>query len=173
MTNSSSSSKASDQTVDVSISSPEISNKTHSSQTKVNNSSGNDRVKSSARASRSVQEASRVGNNLGKGNGGGPRKSQLLYSSVSGPNSGIALGMIETRGMVPAIEILLCSPAVRNIIREARTFEIPNVIDTNRQLGMISLDSAIAELYFNGMISREDAIAQSAYPDKLERAIAA
>ena len=64
-------------------------------------------------------------------------------------------------------------PPVRNLIRENRAFEIPNVIDTNRQLGMISLDNAIAELFYNGMISREDAIAQSANPDKLERMIAA
>ena len=87
--------------------------------------------------------------------------SQTLFSRVDQP------------GMVPAVEIMLCTPAVRNIIREARTFEIPNVIDTNRQLGMISLDNAIAQLYFNSMISREDAIAQAAYPDKLERQLAA
>jgi twitching motility protein PilT len=80
---------------------------------------------------------------------------------------------IDRRGMIPAVEILLCTPAVRNIIRESRTFEIPNVIETNRQLGMISLDNAIAELFFNGMISREDAIAQSAHPEKIERMIAA
>ena len=47
------------------------------------------------------------------------------------------------------------------------------VIDTNRQIGMCSLDNAIAEKYFNGLISREDAIAQAAYPDKLERQLAA
>ena len=87
--------------------------------------------------------------------------SQTLFSRVDRP------------GMVPAIEIMLCTPAVRNIIREARTFEIPNVIETNRQLGMISLDNAIAELFFNGMISREDAIAQSAHPEKIERMLAA
>ncbi len=87
--------------------------------------------------------------------------SQTLFSRMDQP------------GMVPAVEVMLCTPAVRNIIREARTSEIPNVIDTNRQLGMISLDNAIAQLYFNSMISREDAIAQAAYPDKLERQLAA
>ncbi len=87
--------------------------------------------------------------------------SQTLFSRMDQP------------GMVPAVEVMLCTPAVRNIIREARTFEIPNVIDTNRQLGMISLDNAIAQLYFNSMISREDAIAQAAFPDKLERQLAA
>ena len=79
----------------------------------------------------------------------------------------------DSKGMVPAVEVLLCTPAVRNIIREGRTFEIPNVIETNRSMGMCSLDSAIAELYFNGMVSREDAIAQAAYPDKLDKQLAA
>ncbi|MCC6284373.1 MAG: type IV pilus twitching motility protein PilT [Phycisphaerales bacterium] len=76
-------------------------------------------------------------------------------------------------GMVPAVEILLCTPAVRNLIRENRTHEIPNVIETNRAIGMCSLDTSIAELYFNGMISKEDAIAQAVYPDKLDRQLAA
>jgi len=87
--------------------------------------------------------------------------SQTLFSRVDKP------------GMAPAVEVMLCTPAIRNIIRESRTFEIPNVIDTNRQMGMVSLDNSIAELYFNGLISREDAVAQAAYPDKLERQLAA
>ncbi len=87
--------------------------------------------------------------------------SQTLFSRVDRP------------GMIPAVETLLCTPAVRNLIREARTFEIPNVIETSRSIGMCSLDSSIAELYFNGYISREDAIAQAAFPDKLERQLAA
>jgi len=76
-------------------------------------------------------------------------------------------------GMAPACEVLLCTPAVRNMIREARSFEIGNVIDTNRSLGMCSLDASIAELYFNGMIGREDAVAQAAFPDKLDKQLAA
>ena len=79
----------------------------------------------------------------------------------------------DKKGMVPAVEVLLCTPAVRNLIRENRVFEIPNVIETSRMMGMNSLDNAIAELYFNGLISREDAIAQAAYPDKLEQMLAA
>jgi twitching motility protein PilT len=79
----------------------------------------------------------------------------------------------DKKGMVPAVEVMLCTPAIRNLIRENRVFEIPNVIETNRAMGMNSLDNAIAELYFNGMISREDAIAQAAFPDKLERQLVA
>jgi twitching motility protein PilT len=79
----------------------------------------------------------------------------------------------DQSGMVPAVEVMLCTPAVRNLIRENRAFEILNVIDTNRAMGMISLDNAIAELYFNGMISRESAVSQAAYPDKLDRMLVA
>ena len=79
----------------------------------------------------------------------------------------------DQSGMIPAVEILLCTPAVRNLIRESRTFEIPNVIETNRAIGMCSLDTAITELYFNGLISKEDAIAQAVHPDKISRQLAA
>ncbi len=80
---------------------------------------------------------------------------------------------IDRRGMIPAVEILLCTPAVRNIIRESRTFEISNVIETSRAVGMVSLDSSIAELYFNGCITREDAVAQCACPEQMVRQLAA
>ena len=97
----------------------------------------------------------------------------MLSNTLQAVISQTLFSRIDKPGMAPAVEVMLCTPAVRNIIRESRTFEIPNVIDTNRQMGMISLDNSIAELYFNGLISREDAVAQAAYPDKLERQLAA
>ena len=97
----------------------------------------------------------------------------MLGNTLQAVVSQTLFSRIDRPGMVPAVEVMLCTPAIRNIIREARTFEIPNVIDTSRQMGMISLDNSIAELYFNGLISREDAVAQAAYPDKIERQLAA
>jgi twitching motility protein PilT len=97
----------------------------------------------------------------------------MLANTLQAVVSQTLFKRIDKKGMVPAIEIMLCTPAVRNLIRENRAFEIPNVIETNRALGMNSLDNSIAELFFNGMISREDAIAQAAYPEKLERALVA
>jgi len=97
----------------------------------------------------------------------------MLSNTLQAVVSQTLFRRIDRPGMVPAIEVMLCTPAIRNIIREARTFEIPNVIETSRAIGMNSLDHAIAELYFNGMISREDAIAQAAYPEKLDRQLAA
>lgn len=76
-------------------------------------------------------------------------------------------------GMIPGVEVMLCTPAVRNCIRENRIFEIPNIIETSRAIGMQTLDSSIKQLYVNGYISREDAIAQAAHPEKLERSLAA
>jgi len=97
----------------------------------------------------------------------------MLAGTLQAVVSQTLFSRIDRPGMVPSVETLLCTPAVRNLIREGRTFEIPNVIETNRSIGMTSLDSSIAELYFNGMISKEDAIAQAAYPDKLERQLVA
>ncbi len=97
----------------------------------------------------------------------------MLANTLQAVISQTLFKRIDKKGMVPGVEIMLCTPAVRNLIRENRAFEIPNVIETNRALGMNSLDNSIAELFFNGMISREDAIAQAAYPEKLERALVA
>ena len=97
----------------------------------------------------------------------------MLSNTLQAVVSQSLFARIDRPGMIPAVETLLCTPAVRNLIREARTIESPNVIETNRAIGMASLDASIAELYFNGFISREDAIAQAAFPDKLERQLAA
>ncbi len=97
----------------------------------------------------------------------------MLANTLQAVISQTLFSRIDAPGMVPAVEVLLATPAVRNLIRENRTFEIPNVIETSRSLGMCSLDKSIAELYFNGMVSRDDAIASATMPEKLERLLAA
>ena len=77
----------------------------------------------------------------------------------------------DKKGMVPAVEVMLCTPAVRNCIRENRIHEIPNIIETNRASGMCTLDESIKALYFNGRISRQQAIAEAARPDALSKAL--
>jgi twitching motility protein PilT len=76
-------------------------------------------------------------------------------------------------GMVPACEIMLCTPAVRSCIRENRIHEIPNIIETSRAVGMASLDESIKALYFNGRISRQQAVSQAVRPEVLSRALCA
>ena len=97
----------------------------------------------------------------------------MLANTLQAVVSQTLFSRTDQKGMVPAIEVMLSTPAVRNLIREDRAFEMPNVIETNRSMGMITLDNAIGELYFNGMISREDAMSKAAYPEKLERMLAA
>ncbi len=80
---------------------------------------------------------------------------------------------IDQPGMVPGVEILICTPAVRNLIRENRIYEIQNVIETSRALGMQTMDTSIKQLYFNGKISKEDALSMAHHPEKLERQLVA
>jgi len=78
---------------------------------------------------------------------------------------------VDEPGMVPCVEILLCTSAVRNCIRENRIFEIPNMIETSRRLGMQNLDHSIADMYSKGYISEQEAIMRSSNPAKMERTI--
>jgi twitching motility protein PilT len=97
----------------------------------------------------------------------------MLSNTLQAVISQVLFKRVDQPGMIPGLEIMLCTPAVRNCIRENRIFEIPNVIATNRALGMQSLDDSIKQLYVNGYISREDAISMAAHPEKLERALVA
>jgi twitching motility protein PilT len=97
----------------------------------------------------------------------------MLANTLQAVVSQTLFKRIDQPGMIPALEIMLCTPAVRNCIRENRIFEIPNIIETSRGLGMQTLDSSIKQLFVNGYVSREDAVAQAAHPEKLDRALVA
>jgi twitching motility protein PilT len=97
----------------------------------------------------------------------------MLANTLQAVISQTLFKRIDQPGMIPGVEIMLCTPAVRNCIRENRIFEIPNIIATCRALGMQTLDDSIKQLYVNGYISREDAIAQATHPEKLDRALVA
>lgn len=97
----------------------------------------------------------------------------MLANTLQAVITQVLLKRIDRPGMVPATEIMICNSAVRNCIRENRVFEIPNILETNRGLGMCTLDNSIKMLYVNGTISREDALAAANRPDKLEQALSA
>src|SRR5918993_1277712 len=97
----------------------------------------------------------------------------MLSNTLQAVISQTLFKRVDQPGMIPGVEVMLCTPAVRNCIRENRIFEIPNIISTSRSLGMQSLDDSIKQLFVNGYISKEDAIAQAAHPEKLERSLAA
>ncbi|CUH94083.1 Twitching motility protein [Propionispora sp. 2/2-37] len=59
-------------------------------------------------------------------------------------------------GRVAALEILVATPAVRNLIREGKSNQLLSVMQTGRKEGMQSMDTALQELYLQGIISYQD-----------------
>lgn len=68
---------------------------------------------------------------------------------------------VDIKGRCPALEILIATPAVRNLVREAKTYQIPSMMQTGKKYGMILLDDSIMELYNKGWISADDAYAKA------------
>lgn len=74
-------------------------------------------------------------------------------------------------GMVPAYELLINNTAVANLIRENRIHEIPSVIETGLEQGMIDMNRSLARMVQNGDITVENAFTYSTNPKGLERII--
>lgn len=72
-------------------------------------------------------------------------------------------------GRFPATEILLATPAVRNVVREGKTHLLDNIIQTSTELGMVTLESSLATLIKGGKISLETALSYSLKPTELMR----
>ncbi|MGR0480342.1 MAG: type IV pilus twitching motility protein PilT [Candidatus Electronema sp. V4] len=64
---------------------------------------------------------------------------------------------IDKKGRCAALEILICTPAVRNLIREGKTYQIPSAMQTGKKFGMATLDDAIEDLLTKRQIAPEDA----------------
>lgn len=76
---------------------------------------------------------------------------------------------IGGRGRVAAFEVMLGTPAIRNLIREGKTFQIPSMMQVAKKAGMQTLDDAIYDLYVSGKISAENAINYAQDPIALEK----
>ena len=61
-------------------------------------------------------------------------------------------------GRIAAVEIMLGSPAVRNLIREGKIYQLPNIIRTSNQEGMETLDQSLVSLYLRGIIAGESVV---------------
>ena len=64
-------------------------------------------------------------------------------------------------GRVLALETLTNTPAVANVIREAKTYMLPGIIQTGKKQGMQLMDDALVELYDGGYISAEETYARA------------
>ena len=87
--------------------------------------------------------------------------------------SQVLLSRVDTNGMVAGYEFLVVTPAIANLIREAKTFRIDSMIQTGKKFGMQLLDDHLWSLYSKGMISAEEMIDKSKNPadltDKVHR----
>lgn len=75
------------------------------------------------------------------------------------------------KGRIMAQEILLVTPAISNLIREAKAAQIYSTIQMNQGIGMQTLEMALRDLYLKKQITLEDAIARSSHPEDLKRGI--
>jgi twitching motility protein PilT len=67
---------------------------------------------------------------------------------------------IDIKGRCVAFEILVATPAVRNLIREGKTYQVPSSMQTGKKFGMMTLDDAIMELMEKGWVDPDEAYAK-------------
>jgi len=75
------------------------------------------------------------------------------------------------KGRVAAFEVMIANSAVRNLIRERKTFEITSVIQLNTIIGMQTLDQSLANLVRDHTATIEEALTKSSNPEKLKKAV--
>jgi twitching motility protein PilT len=70
-------------------------------------------------------------------------------------------------GRIAAHEIMIGTPAIRNLIRENKIAQMYSAIQTSQGVGMQTLDQCLKELVTRGLVSREEARRRAANPDQL------
>lgn len=90
----------------------------------------------------------------------------MVSESLRGIVSQQLIPRADGNGRSVAMEIMLNSPAIANVIREAKTFMLPGIIQTGKKAGMILMDESVASLYQQGVITAEEAVYRA--EDKIE-----
>jgi len=100
-----------------------------------------------------------------------PEQQNQIRAQLSGSLLGIVSQRLIPRikgGLIPACEVMLNNPATANLIRENKIHELPLVIETSAEIGMISLNRSLANLVKMKEISLENAINYSLNPAELK-----
>ena len=99
-----------------------------------------------------------------------PSEQEQIRTMVSESLRGVISQQLIPRanglGRVPALEILVSTPAVANLIRERKTFNVTSVLQTGAALGMTLMDESIAALVQQRIVSREEARYRADNPDR-------
>lgn len=90
-----------------------------------------------------------------------------LAGTLEGVISQCLLPRAEGRGRVCAMEIMIGTGGIRNMIREGKTHQINNMLQSGGNVGMQTLNSALRNLVVSGVVTMEEAVAKSSYPDDL------
>ena len=85
----------------------------------------------------------------------------MVSESLRGIISQQLIPRADGAGRVLALETLTNTPAVANVIREAKTFMLPGIIQTGRKQGMQLMDDALSDLHARGLISADEAYARA------------
>ncbi|MGD0111356.1 MAG: type IV pilus twitching motility protein PilT [Armatimonadota bacterium] len=83
------------------------------------------------------------------------------------------MSRIDRTGRIPAFEIMIATPAIRNLIRERKTHQMYSAIQTGAELGMQTLDNHLLDLYRNSIVSFEMALSKSSNPAEFSARAAA
>lgn len=76
--------------------------------------------------------------------------------------------LVDESGRAAAFEVLHTNSAVKNLIREGKSHQLISVMQTNRKIGMITMDEAISRLFYQGKISREMAVQFAQDPEGMD-----
>jgi twitching motility protein PilT len=85
----------------------------------------------------------------------------MLAESLRGVVAQQLLRKKGGKGRVAAHEIMVGTPAVSNMIREGKTFQIPSMIQTGKKDGMVLMDQSIRDLLMAGVVDEDEAIAKA------------
>ncbi len=80
----------------------------------------------------------------------------MVSESLRGILSQQLVPRADGSGRVMAMELLVNTPAVSNCIREGKTYMLPGVMQTGKNVGMVTMDESLRKLYVDGLISREE-----------------
>jgi twitching motility protein PilT len=80
----------------------------------------------------------------------------MLSESLRGVVAQTLVRRADGNGRVPVVEVLLNTPAVANLIREGKTYQINSSMQTGQVHGMITFEASVSDLVRKGLISRQD-----------------
>ena len=92
-----------------------------------------------------------------------------LATIIEGVLSQTLLPTKDGKGRRAAVEVMVASPAIRNMIRDEKTHQIPGVIETSQRLGMQTLDQALAEIYHTGLVDLDQILQKANNPENLQK----